>query len=584
MIHPFVDKYMEMYYKGKILLNKERILLFEYIDREIKPRLDSGEIYFQDEQIEKCCGYIERWFFKLEDFQKFIIAFVFLMWSKNDLHVYKRFAIMMGRGGGKNGLISGITSYLLTPMHGIANYNVSIVANSEDQARTSFDEVYNVIEAKEKLKKLFYNTKSVIRNRQTKSELKYRTSNGNTKDGLRDGAVVFDEIHGYEDDKDVRVHRSGLGKVKNPREFYLTTDGYVREGFLDKKKEEWANVLTGKSKKFNSWFVFICKLDDESEVDNKDNWQKSQPMFHPPLSGYAENLFETVSDDYDELEEDPSGREEFMTKRMNLPVVDVERSVASFEELKATKRDFPDLEYRSCIGGLDFASVRDFAAVGLLFKDGDDYVWKSHSFVRKAFVDKYYGYSKRSDERSVGANGRQKTVAPIKKWENNGWLTVVDEPTIDPRYIVDWFVSMRDDYGYDLKRIVSDNYRMDVLRQYFEAEGFEIQFTGVFKEAPEGYQVEVLRNARATDGLLAPRIETAFAQHHINFGDNDMMRWYTNNVLRRLKGDGNVEYTKKEDTRRKTDGFKAFQYAMYRADELNDDTDFESYEEIMEWY
>ncbi|XHB95537.1 hypothetical protein AAFF39_00495 [Lactococcus garvieae] len=49
-----------------------------------------------------------------------------------------------------------------------------------------------------------------------------------------------------------------------------------------------------------------------------------------------------------------------------------------------------------------------------------------------------------------------------------------------------------------------------------------------------------------------------------------MMRWYTQNVLRRLKSDGNIEYVKKEDVRRKTDGFKAFEAAMFKVDELVD--------------
>ncbi len=63
-----------------------------------------------------------------------------------------------------------------------------------------------------------------------------------------------------------------------------------------------------------------------------------------------------------------------------------------------------------------------------------------------------------------------------------------------------------------------------------------------------------------------------------------MMRWYTHNILRRLKSDGNVEYVKKEDTRRKTDGFKAFEYAMYRADTLEITSDADFYDDIMEWY
>lgn len=573
----FVQDYIDDYHSGKVILNKERIDLFAYIEREIAPRLSKNEVYFDEKQIENCIKFIEKWFFKLEKFQKFIISFVFLRYTANDRNVYKKILIMMGRGGGKNGLISGIIAYLLTPFHGIDKYNVSLVANSEDQAKTSFEEIYNTIESNEMLKGLYYNTKSEIKNLQTNSVMRFRTSNGNTKDGLRDGMVVFDEIHQYESNRDVRVHKSGLGKVKNAREFYIGTDGYIREGFIDSMKEEARKVLSGESR-WNSMFPFICKIDTESEVDNKTLWQKANPMFHEPMSDYAEELFDMVCEQYEEMVADPSNREEFMTKRMNFPVTDVERSVASYEELVATKRDIPDVRGEICIGGLDYAAVRDFAAVGLLFKQGDDYIWITHSFVRKEFVDTYYGYSRPKDS----VNGKRQ-FAPIKKWEDEGWLTVIDEPTISPSSIVSWFVKMRDEEGYDLQRIVSDNFRLPILKPYFEAEGFEIQYKDDFS-APTGYQVEALRNAKASDALVAPRIESAFARENIVFGQNDMMRWYTNNVLRRLRGDGNVEYVKKEETRRKIDGFKAFQYAMWRSDLLEIEVDNGFYDDVMEWY
>lgn len=573
----YVQNYIDDYESGRIIFNQERIDLLEYIDREIRPRLASKEVYFDEKMIENCIKFIEKWFFPLENFQKFIIAFVFLRYATNHRNVYKTILIMMGRGGGKNGLVSGIVAFLLSPYHGIKNYNVSLVANSEDQAKTSFEEIYNTIESNPKLKELYYNTKSEIRNLQTNSVMRYRTSNGNTKDGLRDGMVIFDEIHQYESNKDVRVHKSGLGKVKNAREFYIGTDGYVREGFIDSMKDKAKKVLSG-SGRWNAMFPFLCKLDQESEVDEKSKWQKANPMFHEPMSDYAEELFETVGEQYEEMIEDPSNREEFMTKRMNLPVVDVERSVASYKELVATKREFPDLYGEPCIGGLDYAAIRDFAAVGLLFKQGEDFVWLSHAFVRKEFVDTYYGYTKPKDS----INGKRQ-FAPIRKWEEAGWLTVVDEPDIAPRYVVDWFVRMRDEMGYDLQRIVADNFRMNNLRKYFEEEGFEVQFKNEF-EAPVGYQVEALRNAKASDALLAPKIESAFARHQVIFGDNDMMRWFTHNVLRRLKSDGNVEYVKKEDTRRKIDGFKAFQYAMWRSDDLEVRVDLGFYDDVMEWY
>jgi phage terminase large subunit-like protein len=378
--------------------------------------------------------------------------------------------------------------------------------------------------------------------------LKFRTSNGETKDGLRDGAVVFDEIHQYESNKDVRVHISGLGKKPNPREFYIGTDGYVRDGFLDKLKEKAMKVLNGEARP-NALFPFICKLDDESEVEDPSNWEKANPMLSEPRSEYAQGLFETIKEEYEDLEDDPSNREEFMTKRMNLPVTDLERSVAKWEEIEATNQPMPNLLGKECIGCLDFASIRDFAACGLVFKHEGKYPFITHSFARKEFVDKYYSYSKKHDAEMAG----KRKFAPIREWEKQGLLTVVDEPTINPQHIVNWFVEMRK--YYNIKKIVGDNFRMEILRTLLEEAGFE---------------VEVIRNPRAIHSLLAPRVETGFANQLFIFGDNPLMRWYTNNVLVVIKKDGNKEYQKKEPIRRKTDGFQAFVYGLYRADEISD--------------
>ncbi len=549
-----VDYYIQQYKKGEIKLNKERIELIEYLERDI---LSRDDIYFNDKMIDDCINYGEKWFFELQPFQKFLIAFVFLYFKKNNRNFYRKFLWMFGRGGGKNGLLSVVLNFLQTELHGILDYNISIVANLEDQAKTSFEEIYNTIKRNKTLQKAFEYGKTVITSKKTGSYIRFRTSNGDTKDGLRDGAVAFDEIHQYPSNKDVKVHISGLGKKPNPREFYVGTDGYVREGFLDSLKEKAKRVLNGSSRP-NAIFPFICKLDSEDQVTESENWELANPMFHQPLSEYAESLLETIFEEYEDLEDDPSNREEFMTKRMNLPVTDLERSVASYEEIMDTNRPLPNLEGRQAIGCLDFASLRDFAACGLLFKDKDDYVFKTHSFVRKQFADIYYGYSRKASEQT------KERFAPIKEWENKGLLSVVDGATIEPQTVVDWFVEQR--YKYGVTKIVADNFRMDVLRPLLIAAGFE---------------VVVIKNPRAVDSLLAPRIETAFANRHIIFGENPLMRWYTNNVLVKTNNDGNKTYLKKEEVRRKTDGFKAFVCGMYLADELTD-YNFEDAFDILE--
>lgn len=545
----YVDEYIQLYETGQIKLNKERIQLIEYLQNDV---LSRDDLYFNDEMIENCIRFIEKWYFPTEAFQRFLIAFIFLFFKKNNRVFYRKFLWMMGRGAGKNGIISGITHFLTSPLHGIREYNISIVANSEEQAKTSFDETYNVIGRSNTLKGMWARTKQKITNKKTESVLKFRTSNGETKDGLRDGAVVFDEIHQFESNKDVRVHISGLGKKPNPREFYIGTDGYVRDGFLDKMKEKALKVLNGEARP-NALFPFICKLDDESEVDDISSWEKANPMLSEPRSDYAQGLFDTIYEEYEDLEDDPSNREEFMTKRMNLPITDLEKSVATWEEILATNKPLPNVLYKECIGCLDYASIRDFAACGLLFRDEGNYVFQTHSYVRKEFADKYYSYSKKQDAEMAG----KRKFAPIREWEEQGLLTVVEGPTIDPNIIVQWFVKMRE--FYVIKKIIADNFRMEILKPLFEAEGFE---------------VEVIRNPRAIHSLLAPRIETAFANQQIIFGDNPLMRWYTNNVLVVIKKDGNKEYMKKEPIRRKTDGFQAFVHGMYRADEIVEDNEF----------
>lgn len=528
--HEYVDNFIKLWRENKIILNKERILLIEYLEKYI---LSRDDIYFHEKHIENFVKFTEKNYFKLQDFQKFIIPFIFLYFKEDDELFYEQFLIMMARGGGKNGLITAIVHYLISPFHGIKNYDCEVVANSELQAQTSFKEMYECIKEKE-MEDFFDLTKQSITSKHTNSTFRFATSNASTKDGKRSGAIVYDEIHYFTNADIVNVFSSGLGKVKNPREFFITTDGFIVDGYLSKMKERAMKILTGEEVE-DRLFPFICKIDDVSEVDKPEMYEKAQPMFHEPRSDYGKRLYKKVLSQYKQLATNPSARPEFVTKRMNLPEVDLAKVVAPWDEVLATNRPLPNLENRACIGGLDYGSIRDFAAVGLLFKIDGEYVWKTHSFARKEYLD----YAK--------------LKPPIYEWAKQGLLTIVDEPSIDPMHIVNWFLEQREKYG--LKKVIADNFRMDLLRPLFEQHGLEY---------------EIIKNPRAIHSLLAPRIEDAFANKKIVWGSNQLMNWYTGNVLVSIKKDGNKEYIKQDEHRRKTDGFQAFVHAMYRADEIED--------------
>lgn len=543
--HQYIEDFIQQYERGEILLNKERILLIEHLQKHI---LNRDDLYFNDDLIEQFVRFTEKQYFKLNAFQLFIVPFIFLYFKEDDELFYEQILIMMARGGGKNGLITSLSHFFISPMHNIPNYDVSVVANSEDQAKVSFKEMYDCIRNNE-LEKWFDVTKMQITSKDTNSVFRFRTSNASTKDGGRDGCVIYDEIHIFPNADTVNVFSSGLGKVKNPREFFITTDGFVRDGYLDRMKTRALDILEGREPD-DRLFPYICKIDSIDEMDDPNNWQKANPMFHEPMSAYAKRLFKKVHTQYKQLETNPSAREEFITKRMNLPLVDLEKSVATWEEIEATNQEIPDLLGRECIGCIDFASIRDFASVGLLFRHKGKYVFITHSFVRKEIADKYYGYSIKSDNAQ-----KKRKFAPLREWEELGLLTIIDEPSISPTYIVDWFIAARE--KYEIQKIVADNFRLELIRKPLEEVDFE---------------VEVIRNPRAIHGLLAPRIETAFATNQIIFGDNPLLRWCTNNVLVKIDRNGNKTYEKKEPIRRKTDAFHAFLHGMYRADDISEYT------------
>lgn len=542
----YVDEYIAEIKANPQNFNKERIDLITYLEAEILPRDDL--YYFNETQIENYKRWTETLFFTVEPFQMFMTAFVFLYHKSNHTPVFDTFFLTMSRGAGKNGYISSLSSFLTSELHGIEGYNVVVVANSEKQAKTSFIEVYNTL-LKHNLqntaehKGLFEVFKSIIRNVKTKSEFSYSTSNAKTADGRRDGAVVFDEIHEYEDSRLVDVFTSGLGKVDNPRRFFIGTNGYVREGYYDKLMEQSHDVLKTHENP-QQLFPFICTLDSLDEVDDYSKWQKCQPMFAEPMSQYGERLFDTYKKAYLKIPSEPSSRQEFMIKRMNLPEEDLEHDVASIEELRATNQPIPyeELEGADCIGGVDFGSVRDFTAVGLLFKTKEEkLVWITHSFARLEYLKK--------------ANLKP----PIFEWEKEGLLTVVDEPTINPNHVVEWFKEQAQ--KYKIKKIEIDSYKADLICPLLTDAGFE---------------VELIRKPSSIHPRLAPLVETAFASNQFVWGDNPLMRWYSNNVYVKTLKDGGKQYLKKDEHRHKTDGFQALLHALSRVNELDTVVDVKS--------
>ena len=528
-----IDLYMELVESGQVLTNqdvKDAIKL-------AREKLSQPNVIIDHDKIEKAIEKIEEYFkHELLPWERFIIGLAHCYYDDETL-VFDTFFLYMGRGAGKNGFISDLSWYFTTKFHGIREYNVDIVANSENQAKTSFDDVYNVIDGNKKLSKAFYYTKEKIIYKKTKSYLKFNTSNSKTKDGLRPACVVFDEIHEYKDYDNINVFSSALGKKKHCRIFIITTDGYVRGAVLDDYKELAHMILKGENK-VSRMFPLMYHLESKEEVKDKVNWEKANPSLR-----YFKNLQVVMEQEYANMQFQPQLYTEFMTKRMNLPEGNKDIEVTSWENIVTTNHPIPyeELKGCTCIAGIDYMKTTDFLGCGLLFKYKGSYVWITHSWVCRNSADLI------------------RIKAPLEEWEKAGLLTFIDDVEINPKTPAEWLFEMGK--TYDISTLWMDNYRYTLLATALREVGFDTDKNGKNN----------IRLARPSNEMqIEPIITSAFNNHKIIWGDNPLMRWYCNNTCMITSKAGNITYGKIEPKSRKTDGFKAFVAAMCGSINLED--------------
>lgn len=532
----YIDRWIYLIESEKIKSCKEQKMLIKWL----KNKLDNEDIIIKHEEIEKAIITKEKYFnFKLLDWEKFIDACEYGLYYKDGSLVFDEFFIMIGRGAGKNGYISTDAFYQTTKQHGVKEYDIDIVATAEDQAKTSFMDVHSTIELNPKLNKAYKNTLETIRNRTTNSTIEYNTANAKTKDGRRPGHIYFDEIHAYINYDNIKVHTSGLGKKPRPRITYITTDGDVRDGVIDDYKKEAQQVFEGTIKNSRTLF-FICKLDNEDEVNKIENWEKANPSIE-----HFPELKNRMIKEYQNALNRPSLYHEFMTKRMNLPHQDETRVVAKWEDILETNKQIPDMTGKPCIGGIDYASMRDFCGVGLLFKkDGKKY-WLHHTFINSNSPHlKLIKYD-------------------LKLAEKLGLCTFVSTPTIDTEMVAQWFIDKMN--KYDIKVIAIDKVKANAFLDAFEKVGFKVRN----RSNPNG-QIVIVRSGEYTDTMVYSIFEDWFANHTLIWGDDSMMRWYANNTAVEPRKNGNKVFVKIEQQSRKNDGFMALVHATSIQNELKE--------------
>lgn len=516
-----IGKYIDFVRSGIQPMCQEQLQLVELVEKTWREET----LVLDEKQLLRYLGLQKYFSFKLMLWEEFCFALHNCVYDVTGELRWPELIIVVGRGAGKNGYLGFEDFVLLTPVNGVKEYDIDIFAMSEDQARTSFDDVWDVLESnKQYFEKYFIWTKESITNIKTNSTLRYHTSSVKSADGGRPGKVDNDEVHAYENPKLMDVGKTGLGKKRHPRQTKITTLGDVRDGPLDKIMERAEKVLSGE-KPDNGTLYFICRLDSDAEIDNPAMWVKANPSLYDPN---RPQLLRQIQREYQDYKDDPIANASFATKRMNRPKGNVESCVTSWENIKAASTPIlPDdvLAGRAAVAAVDYASTEDCVTAGILFRKGEEWYFKQHT---------WYCLQSKTIKR---------IKFPLDQAEARGECTLVDAPEIAPELPIAWIEEQRE--KYNILAIGVDHYRYTLLAKAFAANGITtIRKGGILKlvYTPEQSQI-------------APILSSAFLNHQIHFGDVMIMRWFINNATRILDKKGNITYGKIEPKTRKTDGF-----------------------------
>ena len=537
-----IQAYIDIVEQEKVKTCKEQKQLVALVKRTF----ETEELIYDEEQIEKYLSYQKYFPFRLFDWEIFCFVLHCCIFTTTNEPRWDVLFVLGGRGLGKNGYLGYEDFCLITETNGIYQYDIDICANSEDQAKTTFDDIYNILENPKwtnKLKKHFRWTKTEIENLKTHSKIKFRTNNPKGKDGLRSGKVDFDEPHAYENWENINVFTTGLGKKRHPRRTYVSTNGDVREGPLDQLIDKGKKILNGEIPD-NGFLPFLCWLDEEKEVHDESNWEKANPSLP-----WLPTLRKQMRGEYADYLLDPVINHAFMTKRMNRPQGRKDTEVASWENILKTNGEIPDLSNQTCVCGIDFTKTTDFASVFLLFKKEEHYYGIHHSWFCNRSADK------------------ARIKIPLNEMVERGLLTIVDDVEIDPDLIANWIQEKKG--LYNIQKIATDSYRYTILAKALRKIGFDAT----------NKEVKLVRPSDVM--YVQQKINSVFVSNKLTVGDDPLFRWAVNNTKLVPAPNNNFKYEKIEPKSRKNDMFMAFVHAMTLEDELPEYQDLMFFEPII---
>ena len=284
-------------------------------------------------------------------------------------------------------------------------------------------------------------------------------ANPDAQDSLNCNIAICDEIHAFKTPKQYNLFKEAMKAYTNKLLIGISTAGDNEQAFLGQRLKYCRKVLDGTIKD-EQYFIFMCC----ANPDENGNIDYTNPVVHEmanPAYGVSIRPDEILNDSL-QAQNDPQQRKDFFAKSLNVytnavkAYFDIEEFRRSDAKYSWTLEELARLPI-DWYGGADLSKLHDLTAAALFgHYKGVDIV------ITHAFFPVVAAHIKAEQDN-----------IPLFGWQDDGWLTMCNSPTVNHADVVSWFVDMRK-RGFKIRQVGHDR---KFCREYFigmKAAGFQV--------------------------------------------------------------------------------------------------------------
>ena len=412
------------------------------------------------------------------------------------LRRYTEGLLLVARKNGKSTMFAadGNTDLFI----GGGGTDICCASNDDRQARLIWREIDGMRARLDPHKLITARNLTEIRNTKKNISIFRLSSKTQNKDGFNIDKTYLDESHDMKDDEIAEGCWRGMSSKDEPLFLNCTTQGFVNDGYLDKKLKYCRDVIDGviDDARIMPW---LYEQDSEQEVwADPASWEKSNPSIR-----YGVKKTAKLMRDLEVARRDKGSRIHMLCKDFNIK----QNTAESW--LMADDYDYPqevkNLEdFRGCIAlaAVDLAETTDLTNCKLLFmREGDPtkYVF-SHYWIPEGKLQK-------ADDVSAGAKYRE--------WARQGYLTISPGYDNSLSDVADWIASLKK--RYDIRALKC---------------GYDIRFAKEFLNRMDEYGIETEMIQQHKDVMSSPmkQVEAELKARLINYGRNPVDMWCLGNA------------------------------------------------------